>query len=252
LPGLTRLGLSADTFHQEFIPIEKIRNAIIAGNKLGLDCAVRICHLDDPDAEIEGVRQELIEVEGLYEIEHQPVQPLGRAADEVDPDSIFSYDTTMTSCRSADSHAINTAGDVIACCGATAMWPGDHPLRFGNVHDRPLDEILKEADINPVLHAVRLWGPAGLVNLAKAQADEEGAPFIVPKINNICGLCEYMVADPHHAALLRRAVANPEALREIALARMVELGEVSLFMNLEEQDETETASLNSTQGESGQ
>src|SRR4051812_21594883 len=65
LDGLTRLGLSTDIFHQPFVSVERIRDAIIAGNNLGIACAVRVCHLTDPDGEIERVRQQLDAVKGL-------------------------------------------------------------------------------------------------------------------------------------------------------------------------------------------
>ncbi|MES2979605.1 MAG: radical SAM protein [Pseudomonadota bacterium] len=234
LPGLARLALSTDSFHQEFIGVGKVRHAIVAARRLSIDCAVRICHLDDPDAEIEAVRQQLADVAGLYEIEHQPVQPLGRAELEVEYDRIFSYDTSMASCRSADVHALNPNGSVTACCGGTGDWPANHLLDFGKPAEVGLDEIFKRAQASFALHAVRLWGPAGLFRLARAQAQHEGTDLPDPGIRNICELCKFLVADPARSALLRRALDAPEARSEIALARARDFGEIESLLLLHE------------------
>jgi len=228
--GLTRLGLSADPFHQAFLPITRVRDAVLAAHQLEIPCAVRVCHLGDPDREIEAVREQLIDVAGLYHLEHQPVQPIGRAAQAIRADAIYLYDTTLAFCRSADSHAVNVHGDVTACCGATSYWSGDHALKFGNIGRDSMATILRNADRSAVLHAVRLWGPAGLVALVREQAEAEGVALQEPDLraNEICTLCQWAVADPVRGGLLSRAVARPEVARRIAVDRMLELGETPL------------------------
>jgi MoaA/NifB/PqqE/SkfB family radical SAM enzyme len=226
LPGLRSIGISTDSFHQEFIDIDRIRNAIIAANDLSIECAVRVCHLDSPDEEIEAVRQQLAEFNGLYELEHQPVQPLGRAEDEINYDRIFSYDTKMACCRSADVQAINPSGFVTACCGGSGDWSCGHPLDFGNPLVDGMPEVVHRIESSMVLHAVRLWGPAGLLHLAQQQALLEESACPDPGIQNICELCRFMVTDPERAGLLQRAVEKHDVQQEIAWARLTELGEI--------------------------
>lgn len=234
LEGHIRLGLSVDHFHQEFIPIEWIQNAIIACNELGIESSIRISHLNNPEAEIENIRQQLGDIKGLYEIEFQPIQRSGRAVSNVNINSIFTYDTSLAMCRSADTHAVNVDGSVTACCGTIGYWQhSNHMLNFGNVKSQSLKEILRSADNNPALHALRLWGPWKLFCLVLAQAEYEGSPITPPKFGEICTLCEYVVADPELCELLRRALQNPQVCREIAVARMMDLGEVSMFLALE-------------------
>jgi MoaA/NifB/PqqE/SkfB family radical SAM enzyme len=232
LRGLSRLGLSTDTFHQEFISVEHIENAVRAAHELDIECGVRVCHLDSPAEELERVRQQLISVAGWYELEHQPVQPLGRAREQVAYERIFAYDTELACCRSADVHSINPQGELTACCGATGSWRGAHPLKFGNVTEEPLSEVLARADQSWVLHALRLWGPAGLFRLAQQQSIAENAPLPAPGIQNICELCSFVVTDPARSALLQRAVRQRHVREEIALGRLMELGETSSFEQL--------------------
>lgn len=234
VPGLTRIGVSTDSFHQEFISIDRVRNAILAAHELQIDCAVRVCHLNDPDAEIEAVRQQLADISGLYELEHQPVQPLGRAESEIAYDTIFSYDTVLACCRSADVQAVNPSGSLTACCGATGDWPPGHPLDYGNPAVLGLAKVFENVEASFILHAVRLWGPAGLLQLAQRQAEAEGASLADPGIRNICELCHFVVADEQRAAWLRRAVEQPEVRREIALARLTDLGEAGAVELLEQ------------------
>jgi hypothetical protein len=199
-----------------------------------LECAVRVCHLDSPAEELERVRQQLIAVAGWYELEHQPVQPLGRARSEVDYDRIFRFDTELACCRSADAHAINAQGELTACCGATGSWRGPHLLKFGDVTTESVGAALARAERSLVLHALRLWGPAGLLRLVREQAAEEGAAVPAPDIHNICELCHFVVAHPRHAALLERAVSKPDVGRAIAVARLIDLGESGSLSALDE------------------
>ncbi len=233
LAGLTRLGLSTDRFHQEFIDVARIRNAILAAHELGIHCAIRVSYLNDPDAELEGVRQQLIEAAGLYELEGQPVQPAGRAEREVDGNLIFLYDATRAVCRNIDCPVVEVDGVATACCGLTSRWKGNHPLRLGSVEEHSIGDMLGRADRDPVIHGLRLWGPVGLLRLVEPQAEREGVSFSPPAMTEMCSVCEYLLADPGRAGVVKRALQDTAVQREIALARLVELGEPSMFAALE-------------------
>lgn len=229
LEGLTKLGLSTDVFHQAFVPIEKIVNGIRAAQKLGIYCAIRLTHLNDPDQEIAELQTQLDSVRGLYDLEHQPVQPLGRAETEIPYDKIFAYDVSLACCRSADVHAVNAAGDLTACCGATGEWSEDHPLKFGNIKNNSLSNLLNDANQNPILHAVRLWGSAGLLKLALEEAERREIHISPPKIQNLCELCRLVNTSEPYVSLLVDAVKREEVVRKIAVARLIELGEPDMM-----------------------
>ncbi len=234
---LTGIGLSTDSFHQEFLPIERIRFAIEAAWDLDLHCAVRVCHLEDPGTEVEAIRRQLAVVSGKYHLEHQPVQPYGRARHEVEDETIFRYDTTRAICRSADSPAVNVRGEVTACCGATSYWQGDHLLKFGNIRKDSIEEVMARADRSVALHVLRLWGPGALLELVRQQAELEGVTLsgANPKDNDICSLCGWLICDPVRSRLLETAAADPAVIRRIAFDRMEQLGETSMMLQLDEQ-----------------
>jgi len=47
--GMTRLSLSADAFHQEFIPLERVRDALLVARELGLELELDMRFLGPPE-----------------------------------------------------------------------------------------------------------------------------------------------------------------------------------------------------------
>jgi len=225
LSGLTRLGISTDVFHQVFVPVNKVINGVLAAHELGIYCGVRLTHLKQPDQEIAELQEQLASVAGLYELEHQPVQPLGRAEHEIPYEEIFSYDVTAACCRSADVHAVNPNGCVTACCGAAGEWEEGHPLSFGNVHKNSVDEILDTARNSQALHAVRLWGSSGLLKLAMDEARRQCQTLEDPEIHNLCELCRFTNTDEKCVKFLNDALEREDVRRSIRFARLKDLGE---------------------------
>lgn len=231
LPGLTELGLSTDTFHQDFIPVERIRNAITVGQELGIRCLVRVCVLSHPEEAIERIREQLSGLDELYTLQIQPIQPMGRAVN-LEPDRNLTNLTACLRCKAADSPSVTTSGDVTACCGASNHWLGRHPLHFGNIFEHSVDRVLKVGDENPIVQALRLWGPWWLLNVVQKQASREGVSLPPLPSASFCSVCEYLNADGVRAGLLWRAIRNPEVLRKIAVGRLLSFGEASMLSRM--------------------
>jgi MoaA/NifB/PqqE/SkfB family radical SAM enzyme len=229
IKGLAWLGLSTDVFHQEFIGIEKIKNAIIAAKELSIESAIRISYLNDPLSEIERIRQSLIDVAGFYTIEYQPVQLIGRAVEMVNSNDIFKIDTTNLFCRGADIPSICSNGNVSACCGPTIDWPTGHPLELGNINNDSICNILNRADMNPLIHFLRLWGPRKLLETIKYRKTNEDDLLDAYSIKNMCDLCRYLNTDMSIANKINAAIYSAEILNKISITRAVELGEISML-----------------------
>lgn len=229
LPGLTELGLSTDTFHQDFIPVGRVRNAITAGHELGIRCVVRVCVLSHPEEAAERTREQLAGLDEWYTLQIQPVQPMGRAVG-LQADCTVTDLTAWLGCKAADSPVVTTSGDVTVCCGASDHWPGRHPLHLGNVFEQPVDRVLRAGDENPIVHAIRLWGPWWLLEVVQKQAGREGVSLAPLPSASVCSVCEYLNAD--EARLLRRVIRNPEVLRAIAVGRFLSFGEPSMLSQM--------------------
>jgi organic radical activating enzyme len=232
LKGLKSLNVSTDSFHQEFVPADRIRNVIESCHELGIKCIVRISYLNDPASEIGIIKKQLTGLDGLYAIIAIPVAPFGRAAALIDTCSIYAYDPNGIPCCGADDPVIDANGDVKFCPGGLFSHPENSLLKVGNIYRETLDAIRKSANLNPIIQILRLRGPSGLVNLVKGQAMKEDIPFILPQIEeakDLCSLCKYVLTDSESAKILQRIFRNPEVYNEIALARLREFGEISTF-----------------------
>ena len=232
LKGLKTLNVSTDSFHQEFVPAERIRNIIESCREIGIKCVVRISYLNDPVSEIGTIKKQLAGLDGLYSIIAIPVAPFGRAASLMDTCSIYTYDPYGLPCCGADDPVIDANGDVKFCPGGLFSHPDNSLLKVGNIYYETLDEIKKTADINPIVQALRLQGPGGLVRLVRNQAIKDRIPFIPPQIEesrDLCSLCKYVITNPYNARTLQRAVKDPEVYNEIALASQKAFGESSMF-----------------------
>jgi hypothetical protein len=231
LKGLRILNISTDSFHQEFVPVDRIRNIIKSCHELGVECIVRVSYLNDPASEIGIIKKQLTGLEGLYTISAMPVAPFGRAATLIDTLLIYEYDPNGIPCCGADCPVIDSNGDAKFCPGGLFSHPGNSLLKVGNILDETLETIKKSANLNPIVQMLRLRGPSGLARLIRNQAIKEGIPFLfqMEEVRDLCSLCKYVITDPDNAKLLQRAVKNPEVHQEIALARFHEFGEISIF-----------------------
>lgn len=232
LKGLKTLNVSTDSFHQEFVPAERIRNIIESCCEIGIKCIVRISYLNDPVSEIGTIKKQLAGLDGLYSIVAIPVAPFGRAASLMDSCSIYTYDPYGIPCCGADDPVIDANGDVKFCPGGLFSHPENSLLKAGNIYEETLGNIKKTADINPIVQTLRLQGPGGLVRLVKNQAKKDRIPFVPPKIEesrDLCSLCKFVITNPYHARTLQRAVKDPKVYNEIALASQKAFGETSMF-----------------------
>jgi MoaA/NifB/PqqE/SkfB family radical SAM enzyme len=233
LKGLKILNISTDSFHQEFIPVDRIRDIIKSCHELGIKCIVCISYLNDPVSEIRAIKRQLSGLEDLYVIIAEPVLPFGRAAALIDTCLFYAYNPIGIPCCGADSPLIESNGDVMVCCGGLSLHPCNGLLRVGNIFDKTLEEIKKSADLNPIVQTLRLRGPSGLVNLVRIQAEKEGFQLITPyqmeEAMDLCSLCKNVIANKIYSRMLQRAVKDPKVYHEIAIVRLKEFGEVSML-----------------------
>jgi MoaA/NifB/PqqE/SkfB family radical SAM enzyme len=232
LRGLKTLNVSTDSFHQEFVPADKIRNIIEACRELGIKCVVRVSYLNDPVSEIGNIKEQLTGLDGFYTIVAIPVAPFGRAATLKETCTIYSYDPRGIPCCGADDPVIDANGDVKFCPGGLFSHPKNRLLKVGNIYDETLEKIKKSAHLNPIVQTLRLHGPSGLVRIVRNQAKKDGVPFVPPQteeMRDLCSLCEYVIANPDNAKTLQRAVRDPEVYHEIAIASCKEFGETSML-----------------------
>jgi len=104
---------------------------------------------------------------------------------------------------------------MIACVGPLIPLKQNHPLLMGNVFHSPISEILDQAEVNPVLHALRIWGPAYLIKKCR----EAGLGQYLPPAylqDIVCDGCHRLMSEPNLSRFLTALAADPAFLREVA------------------------------------
>lgn len=230
--GLRTLNVSTDSFHQEFVPVYRIRHIIEACHDLGIKCVVRFSYLNDPASELGIIKEQLSGLDGLYTISAMPVAPFGRAVRLIDDFCFYKYDPYGIPCCGADDPVIDSNGDAKVCPGGLFSHPDNSLLKVGNIFNETLESIMNSTNRNPIAQMLRLYGPGGLVYLVRKQALKEGVSFTLPKAEeakDLCSLCKIIITDPYNSKLLQRAVKDSEVYREIVVARLKEFGEISML-----------------------
>ncbi len=171
VPSVNMISYSADVYHQRTIPLERVKNAINAAKKCDLPYYISMTTENKSDEGYKRIVSELRELTEEDKIVTVTTFPAGRALKNL---GRMNYETSdeppLYSCTSLSSPVIFPDGRVTACIGPIIDLPPGHPLFLGDLHQRSLEEILDAAEINPVLQAIRVWGPRKLVSMIKDRA----------------------------------------------------------------------------------
>ena len=232
LGELRVISVSADAYHQAHIPFERVRNALLAAKELELTYDVAVCTENLNDPEYLHLRSQLEEIVDQNNISTVITFPAGRALNRINS---FRYQTTTefpaTACGSASTPTIFPDGRVYACIGPVIDLHTPHPLLLGNLREEPLAEILDAAEVNPVLHFLRVWGPGRLLGLLK----EKGYASKLPRLfiqNGMCNLCYTLMSDNELCATMAELMHDPELQEKMAYARLYYLDEATMLNRL--------------------
>jgi hypothetical protein len=186
--GTLGMGLSADSFHEEFIPVDRVVNAAKAAEALGIPYVVRATMRasDRPD----GIERRLVEA-GLPDpakIAYAPVMYIGQAAEKIDP-ADFPDDNPRGPCLSLRTPFIFPNGDVYACCGEAGNIEGNHPLFLGNLNETRLADLATKYETDPTLAAIYTIGPRALWDKAGREVRTARDELL---LRSPCGTCRLL------------------------------------------------------------
>jgi MoaA/NifB/PqqE/SkfB family radical SAM enzyme len=220
------LAISADVYHQKFIPLERVKNAILAAQKLKIPYRVQMCTENEDDVEYKRMYKKLLEITEENRIKTSIILPAGRAADEIDMSKFqISNEPANRACFGLHP-IICPEGEIIACAARSIELSPSHPFFLGNLYENSLEEILDRAEINPILHVVRIWGPQKFISLAKEAGLEQYIPKEYIK-NNMCHTCYTLMYNPKIAKYFAHLTNDERFITKIAYARAYYLGETT-------------------------
>ena len=219
LPAIQMISLSTDVYHQKAIPVENIKNGIWAANKTGRLHNVAVCTDNQENLQFKQIMKELETFDDKKNVRVAITFPVGRAQKY---ENHLTHKTieepSIGACNSANSPVVFPNGKVIACIGPVFDITKKNPLYLGNLREESLEKILDRAELNPLLHIVRVWGPQKLVTLLR----EHGYGDLLPKEyleDCICDCCYKLLSDERLSCALESILEEKPILRTIAYAR---------------------------------
>lgn len=232
LPSLMMLQISTDKYHQQSIPFERVKNAMLASNASGLPFTISICTENENDPEYQKTLKIITEFVDPQVIFTAITFKAGRA---LQLDTTQNYDTSPTppvsSCGAGGAPIVFPNGQIMACIGPIIDLKTPHPLILGNLKKNSLEEILDQAELNVVLHAIRIWGPKLLIQMARQAGLESELPKTYIK-DSVCHACYELMANPHIVDFLMDLQNDKELVQKVAFARVYYLNEPEMALGL--------------------
>lgn len=229
LRAIKLISISTDVYHLESIPFERVENAIMAARECGIPYTVSVCTENENDRKY----KELLEMlSGITEKGTVLTAITFRAGRALKKLSTSNYETSeeppVSACSAASSPVIFPDGRVIACIGPVIDLAFPHPLVLGNLRESTLHEILENAESNPILHAIRIWGPRKLISIAKEAAVDKYLPERYIK-DSLCNACYCLVSNSKIIDFLNQLAKDSEFQRKVAYARAYYLNETRMI-----------------------
>lgn len=199
--GLTRVELSHDSFHKEFVPIQTIRGAIRILKEAGVHITLRVIttrkHMIDETIRDLSLGLSLEDLDGLS-IVGSPVVPVGRALLTVPEEEYYlSTSGTIGACSTLLNLTVRPDGNVSPCCAGSDL---NLSLSLGNINNTPLDCIVRNAEWNFLVKQLVYQGIASFFPvLRKVGLGNK----IKPLYTNICHACTELFGDPDTVSAIK-------------------------------------------------
>lgn len=168
--GLREIIISADYFHQEFIPLSNVLRAIEEAQKHEIHVQVKMVARGKHDVELDSIATEIKKhiYNNSANIEVHFANPVGRLRKH-QSNYPYYFRVQRSVCKSSFNLSVFPSEDVYCCCSVLLskfLKSGEPNLLYlENLKSRTLGEIIEIADTSPVLNALRVKGPDALLEI---------------------------------------------------------------------------------------
>ena len=229
LPEICFLSISTDLYHQKFVPLDNVKNAIWAAQECGIPFYVSVVTDDKANPDYQQIHTELLKLADPEKIRTGITFPVGRAADiKDDLKYSLSSEPCPEVCQAASSPCIFPDGRVYGCIGPLFDLQEQQPLYLGNLREHSVAEIFDRSEMNAVLHALRLWGPARFLSWLREAGMGDRLPTVFVSGSN-CQACYTILSDPAVREWLRKLEQDAEFRQMVAYGRLYHLGETGML-----------------------
>jgi hypothetical protein len=229
LPSIHLICVSTDAYHQRFISLDHIRNSVGAAKELGLSYTIAVCKDAEESPRFRQLMRQLLDFTDADKIVTSKTFPVGRARLHADLQNLpLVAEPTGAACTMASSPVVFPDGRVIGCIGPAITLPPPHALQLGNLGIESLAEVLDRAELNTVLHAIRVWGPHKLMSWLNRIGCPEELPSRYIK-DCTCDVCYKLLSNPRLASYIEALTHEEEFAIKTAYGRMYYLAEDAML-----------------------
>lgn len=198
--GLRRLQLSVDDFHQEWVAIERVRNAVRAAMDLEIKTTL-VCIVTEKTKSAREYLEAIGVEEGPFvEIAEAPCTPVGFAAERIDPGDFARHPGVPSDwCSMLRVLNVLPDGSVQMCCGAPFSKSA---FKAGNAKRERLSAIVGRAEADPLFNALSSgFGVRHLIPIL----EENGYGHLIKydQYASSCDACHDLLGNQKIVALLR-------------------------------------------------
>jgi MoaA/NifB/PqqE/SkfB family radical SAM enzyme len=216
--GLINFRISTDTYHDPYIPFERVLRALDTALELGIESAVEVTMVrrDPGQAKVfEELNRYTSRGVRLYMSGTLPSGTANNLPEEVFLTRSVS-EMRNVGCSQAKSLFIDVDGRAYYCCNFPRAKPGAPPLDtslycVGNVHQDSLLDIYTNIATSKMSAILTESGPEGLLKeLRQVYGEREIDQLHRPKLR-YCGICDFcysVASNPNLIPLLARTVGT--------------------------------------------
>jgi organic radical activating enzyme len=215
--GLTELNFSCDDFHQEHIPIERIRWAVEAAEKAKIPVLIASKGIKNSTINPAYLREQLGSPMVAYSDDpdcprtntynYGVTVPVGWQSDQVSEDELLwpaSEDCWKSPCNSVlKSLVIRPNGDLSICCGIGSDNIPEAVI--GNILEEPLYRLIEKANNDLFVNWLAIEGPFGILQFLQKNAPDLEFP---EKFINSCHLCHEVLSREDARSALSRMIGR--------------------------------------------
>jgi hypothetical protein len=228
--GLTGIAVSSDEYHQESIPLANVARVLRASKERGIVPRISLTYLPRGRSATQ-VKRDLRRALGHHALEGVQIEgggivKVGRACE-------LAYSGTLPAEQpklvcNALGPTIQRNGTVASCC--RAPLPGSSPLVIGDLNAEGFDTIYQRFLSHPVIPFIQTWG---LIEMLDRLIDEglaaELAGFRNAKEEQICQLCQAILAEQAHVSFFASLFHDPQVRRRLGILTFVLYGDPALL-----------------------
>lgn len=222
-PAIHSWDISADAFHEPFVPLTYVEHAYRAAIDAGRRVTIRYTCSEPPSAHDTKVLEFITTLEEAS-FSCQYVRPVGRGVG-VPGAARHNYNPWVKPCLT-QGMVVRYDGSIAPCC-LNLVEDRNHPFQLGDARSRPLREVHSEYMAIPLLQMIRSIGFSELMRwLRDAGLDSRLGPQLPEEV---CQICALMMRDPVIAKFLKDKAAAPETQLKIAVISARTLGEYQML-----------------------